>query len=364
MATSNPRQFLDDGGVEEALALEMFLNRVYEKFHTKTLLFNAVIGGEAGVGPDAVPSELVDGHTISAGRSHQFILFADLPEVESHTPGTELLGQNYAFKDGTLTIDDILVSHQDVGIDVQQIAHFEVGQRIATSQGRKLAEDFDKKGFIIATKAANASSVSKDGLTVHNGGNTVTQSASSLSGAYAATKTGAQTFRDDIHHLAQLMDEDNVPEEGRHLVINPYMRRVLMTDTTVFDQQFSSPQENSLNQRRIGMIGGFMLHVSNNLPSTNITSSSLSGDLDSKYIGDFTATGSGDGQPAALALCGADEGRAAMGYVAATNERTGPIYAVRERDERRNTDFYKSQMMVGLGQLFVPCAGAIMVSNS
>ena len=83
------------------------------------------------------------------------------------------------------------------------------------------------------------------------------------------------------------------------------------------------------------------------MPTDNLTSGPAA------YQGNFSGT-VGQGSPAAIALCGAQEGSAAVGLVQAAG-LTSHI----ERDERRNTYFLKSQMMVGADTLSPWCAGMV-----
>lgn len=370
MTTSNATRFLAASGDDTALALEMFLGVVQENFYANTLLWNAA-SGDYGIdtdNADNMPPQVVRGKTISSGKSWQFVQIADSIDPEYHTPGVELLGQNYAFDEGNITIDGILVSHRDIPIDQIQQAHWEVVEPIARGMGRSLARDFDRKLFVIGCKAALEAAKTKvvgsDTFTLHNGGNVVERVGADQTGAYPVSQTGARNFRDDLEHLAQLLDDDNVPEMGRYLVYTNYIHRVLQQDTTIFDEQFTRGNSNSLNNRVIGKIAGFnLLGRTNNLPSTNITASTWGGGVPSKYQGDFRYNGTLT-RPVALALCGAEEGQAGIGFVAASNDKLGPIYAVREHDTRRNTEFLKAQMMVGADKLFPPCAGAITVDDA
>lgn len=369
MANSNPVRFLSEGSDDLALALEMYWGTVLENFHANTHLVNAVMpaGGEGNIQFD---SNVVEVKTIEHGKSWQFITFADVPDPEGHTPGTELLGQNYAFGESNVQIDGILVKHDDVPLDQIQHSHFDPVTKLGNAHGRKLGEIVDKRGFSIAVQAALGAAESKNGLTLHNGGNVVERvDGSGVDSAYPVSATGAKNFRDDVDQLAEIMDTDNVPESQRFLVYTPRIRRVLQQDLTVFDDRYGPDEQNSFPDRRIGRMSSFnILPPTNHTPDSNITSTSLGGDathpLPAKYQHDFTYDGGDDGQPVAIALCGADEGRSPLAFLAASHPRLGPIYSFMEVDERRNTVFLKSQMMIGWGEKFRPSAGAIIVDDS
>jgi hypothetical protein len=351
MATSNAQRFLTKDGDDRSIALTMFWGTVLEAFRAETVLWNSV--GEMGVGPNAAP--VIASRTVTEGKSWDFPIIGDDPTPEYHTPGTELLGQDVSLDKGTITIDDILVSHYDVPLDQVTISHFDVIAPFARKLGRSLATDFDKKLIITGVKAARTGAVTG----IHSGGQRkIISGSATVAAAYPATNTGANSFRNDVAELAQLLDDINTPMAGRYLLISPYIRRILgASDATnnpisIWNKDFTAG-ENGINSRTIGILEGFQVLVTTHLPDSNITTGP------SKYQGNFTVAGGGDGQPAALALCGADEGSAAIGYVTA-----GGVQPHLEPDHRRNTTFMKAQMMVGAGVLSPWCAGIIDVDNA
>lgn len=350
MATSNAQRFLAAGGDDQALALKMFSGSVIEAFRAKTLLWNSV--GPEGVGessPNVIASKTVD-----AGNSWQWPIIGNDLTPEYHTPGVELLGQDVALDEAVITIDDILVAHLDVAWDQEQLSHFDVIAPFARKLGRSLAEDFDSKLFVVGVLAAQSAAVTG----IHNGGNVVQRVAASIAVAYPNDATGAGNFIADAGSLAQLLDADDVPEDGRYLFITSYIRQILLNNTNIFSSDFTRRIEpNSLNPRAIGELAGFQVLITNHMPSTAITTGPA------KYQIDATAAGAGEGAPVALALCGAQEGSAAIGYVAGTG-KTGAIYSHMGFDERRNTTFLKSQMMVGAGIVAPWCAGEIHVDTA
>ena len=358
MATSNAQRFLASGGDDTNIGLTMFWGSVLEAFRAKTLLWNST-DGDFGVS-DETGGPVVASKRVESGKSWEFPLIGDDPSPEYHTPGEELLGQDVVLSKGTINIDDILVSHYDVAGDHTQISHFDVLEPFARKLGRSLAIDFDAKLIRVGILAARTAAVTN----IHSGGNAVVRGGTTVATAYALSATGQDAFAADVAELASLMDADNVPEDGRFLIVNTYIRRLLTIplssgNANIFDRDLSRPQDNSLNQRVLGTLAGFtVLGPTTQMPSTNITTGP------SAYQGDFRAAATGGGIPVALALCGASEGTAGIGYVAATDARLGPIYAYRMYDERRNTTFMKAQMMVGAGVLAPWCAGVIHVDDS
>lgn len=347
MGASNAERFLSDGSDDRALALDLAWGATLEQFYNTTVFYDR-------------DQNVIASKDVGSGKSWQFEQLADGPDPEYHTPGEEMLGQNYAFDKETITIDDPLVKHKDIPTDQTRMAHFPVIRPLARQNGRKLAEENDKKmaivGVMAARTAAKTNAVSGETLTVHNGGNVIERvGASGVTSAYPATVTGAQQFRDDAAQLAQLMDEDGVPPGSRFLYINPYIRRVLTKDTTIFNKDFNPTTTNHLNKRIIGELEGFLVVMTNHLPNTNVTKYT---GAHTKYNGDFRYNGA-VGQPAALALCGAQENEAAIGMVQA-----GGIVVDMFFDRRRRTTFLYAGLVLGLGVLSPYCAGEIRVTDA
>jgi len=334
-------------GNERLLALKMYSGNVIEAFKKKTVFFDQ----EAPV---------IDVARIDAGKSHQWPIFGNDIEPEYHTPGDFLGGKTTVMDESVVTVDEYLVGHQDVPFDDQHVSHFPVLSKFARKIGRGLAIDVDSKICRVGLNAARAAASTVDSLPVHSGGNRVTRTASTsgtftFTDVYPASTTGSGYFRDDIRQLAQNMDEDNVPEENRYLFIPPVMRRVLSYETGIFDRDYNPEAvAGTMNMRAIGVVEGFQIIVSNNMPSTNINTGL------SKYQGNFSTEQSGSedyGLPAALALCGADDANgAAIGMTILDDMRH-----VVMPDERRNTTFLKSQMLIGLGIVAPWCAGEIAI---
>lgn len=81
------------------------------------------------------------------------------------------------------------------------------------------------------------------------------------------TKTaGDFTPLELLNRMARLLDDQNVPEEGRWAIIDPYFKELLMDE----DSKLVSDDYANKGQLRNGMLGGglvrgFQLHMSNNL---------------------------------------------------------------------------------------------------
>lgn len=371
MSDSVASRFLQNNGTGDnrALALQMFSGLVLEAFQNKTVFYDNT-------------GNIIQHKTLSGSHSAQFPIMGDDIDLSAaasgtgaakgyHTPGTFLSGSTVKLSKKNIEVDDILVASMDVGYADLDIAHFDVLGPFAMKLGRSLAKDCDKKICTTALNAARSAGLSG----VYPGGNVVTRATStnpSITVAYDNSSTGSGNFRNDCAQLARLMDEDNVPEDGRYLFISPYIRSILRHETQIFNRDFNDGSVvGSMNNRVIGALEGFNLILTNHIPTATV--SGYTG-LGAKYNFTIDATGStatgasdlsncGASQvghllatPVAVALCGAIDGSAGVGMVQASG-----IRSVMQDDERRNTKFLKSQMMVGFDVLAPWCAGSIEV---
>lgn len=99
-------------------------------------------------------------------------------------------------------------------------------------------------------------------------------------GTTAGTKSGSFNLGDDttpigltgsnilttLTAMAAVLDEQNVPESGRWLVIDPATRQLLM-QSNLAQAQFMGDNTSIIRNGRIGQIDRFTVYVSNQLPS-------------------------------------------------------------------------------------------------
>lgn len=339
---------LQKSGDDQALALQMAWGLVLEQFHSAREFY------------DDGTQLVIARKSVDAGKAWQFEWFGDMPDAEEFTPGDEMKGMDSTFDLGTITPDKPLTHHAFSRLDEKIMAHFDIVAPKIRTHGRKIAEQLDRRIAVTGVKAAQTAAVTKDGLTVHPGGNVVERVGTDLSGAYPATVAGAKALRDDAYQLARLQDEANVPKEYRFGFIPPYIKQVLFQDTTVFDKDLTNMPAD-INLRVFGRMAGYWLVESNNIPSTNITSNSSGWkDKNSKYQGDFTYNGSSsDGRPAMLTLCGARDGVAAVGMV-----EQYPLTPILEYLPRSLGWFSGAAMITGFGIMNPQCAGLLRVDDA
>ena len=344
MSSSNPSRFLNNAaGTEYALAPEeMYMMGVVEAARDEVIVAD---------------SPAIARKTITSGNSHKFYLMADTPDPEEHTPGDELLGQQFEIDSGNITLDNIVVSHHDIPLDQWKVANFDIVGPLAKKTGSRIARFYDSRLMRKLILTSRLGGSSKNGLNVHNGGNRAFVDAASVAAAFPVNSTGAGAFLDLCHELAESMDNDNLSESGRYMWIDPYIRRVLSKDTGIWDIQYAqNASSNNLQSRVLGEIAGFKIMVAKNrLPTSNVSTGP------SKYQGTFQVTtgNTAVGRPVAVAVCGGEQGVAPIGVV-----QFGGIESVMVKDERRNTLFVKSQVLMGADTLHPWTAGVIEVAKS
>lgn len=115
--------------------------------------------------------------------------------------------------------------------------------------------------------------------------------ASGNSGATAGVKSGAYNLGTNtapvtltgsnvvqmLTSLSGVLDEQNVPETDRWLIIDPYTRNLLM-QSNLAQAQFMGDSQSMVRNGKIGMIDRFTTYVSNNLPKGAANAAMKSGD--------------------------------------------------------------------------------------
>ena len=370
----NTTQFLaNEAGTDPtSLGLKMYWGDLVEAYRQGAYLFDT-------------PSSIISRKTVTEGKSWQFIMMGDLPEPDDFTPGDELAGQAFAFEEGTITADSYCVSHFYIGKDQLHHSHFPVVQGLGQASGKRVARKINRRLNITGCLAARTASASKNGITIHNGGNRVTRgggtsgsSSTSVMVAYPRSPVGASNFRNDLRLLARRMDEDNVPRDGRALIITPYIHEVMLYDSaymqdvgtpnnvirtagtsTLFSEDFARGTGNDVNRRVIRVVEGFQIIQIENptsyggaMPDENITTGP------SKYQANFTPNSTTSGTPVALALCSGPGGMAPIGMVIFEGLQMDQDYVV-----QRKAWFMDASVFNGAGVLHPWCAGSIEVTN-
>jgi len=79
-----------------------------------------------------------------------------------------------------------------------------------------------------------------------------------------------------ILRMSSAMDEQNIPEDGRWLIISPFERQLLM-QSNIAQAYFTGDQSSAIRTGKIGMLDRFTVYVSNLLPKGAAAKSIIDG---------------------------------------------------------------------------------------
>ena len=160
-----------------------------------------------------IAKETVQNRTLTNGRSLQFI-YTGRMTADYHQPGTPILGSdNPPVAEKTIVMDDLLVSSAFVDSLDEVLSHYSLRSEIANKIGYALAEAYDKKIFRIIAKSARQASPITAAPGPEPGGSVIKLG--------AGNEFNAQALVDSFFEAASILDEKNVPREGRHAVLSP-----------------------------------------------------------------------------------------------------------------------------------------------
>jgi hypothetical protein len=210
--------------------------------------------------------------TITSGKSAQF------PSTWKgtagyHTPGTELVGKTVGHNERVITIDDLLVADRFVADIDEAMSHYDIRGTYAKDVGRALAQAMDKNiaqvGVLTARAAAN--------ITGSPGGTRIVS---------ASMKTNADTIVGAIYDAKKALVKADVPQQDLYAYLAPDQYYLLLSSgSKAIQRELNSGVDNgSIAGGTLERIAGIPLVVSNNMPSTNVTTGPTA------YQGDFTAT--------------------------------------------------------------------------
>ena len=101
----------------------------------------------------------------------------------------------------------------------------------------------------------------------------------------------AQALVDGFFEAASILDEKNVPKQGRHAVLSPrqYYALVSQVDTNILNRHFGNSQGNLNSGEGLYEIAGITIKRSNNLPFMAGTVARVDGE-NNDYSGDFSSS--------------------------------------------------------------------------
>jgi len=187
----------------------------------------------------------------------------------------------------TIVMDDLLISSAFVYDLDETLAHYSLRGEISKKIGHALAEAYDKKIFRTIALAAREAHPVTAAPGPEPGGSIIRMGDGN---AY-----NAQALVDSFFEAASILDEKNVPREGRFAVLAPrqYYALISQVDSNILNRDYGNTQGNLNSGQGLYEIAGISIKRSNNLPFL-LTGAGTSGVVDAVdgennfYGGDFT----------------------------------------------------------------------------
>ena len=229
----------------------------------------------------------VQNRTLTNGKSMQFI-FTGRMTADYHIPGTPILGDgNPPLAEKTIVMDDLLVSSAFVYDLDETLAQYSLRSEISKKIGYALAESYDKKIFRTIALAAREANPVTAAPGPEPGGSVIRLGANN---AY-----NAQALVDAFFEAASILDEKNVPREGRTAVLSPrqYYALISQVSTNILNRYYGADQGSMNTGEGLYEIAGIQIKRSNNLPfllqgtGTDGVVGAVAGE-NNWYGGDFT----------------------------------------------------------------------------
>jgi hypothetical protein len=228
-----------------------------------------------------IARETVQRRTLKNGRSMQFI-FTGRMVAGYHTPGTPILGSgDPPVAEKTIICDDLLVSSAFVYDLDETLAHYELRGEISKKIGHALAEAYDKKIFRMVAKAAREAHPITAAPGPEPGGSVIQLG--------VQREYDAQALVDAFFEAAAILDEKNLPKDGRHAVLNPrqYYALISQVDTNILNRDYGNSSGSLTSGEGLYEIAGIKIKRSNNLPFLAGTVAQVPGE-NNDYSGDFS----------------------------------------------------------------------------
>jgi hypothetical protein len=220
--------------------------------------------------------------TLKNGKSMQFI-FTGRMTASYHTPGTPILGSgDPPVAEKTIVMDDLLQSSAFVYDLDEVLSHYDLRSEISRKIGHALAEAYDKKIFRMIAKAAREAHPITAAPGPEPGGSIIKLG--------AGNEYNAQALVDAFFEAASIMDEKNLPQQGRCAVLAPrqYYALISQVDTNILNRDYGNSKGDLQSGGGLYEIAGIPIKKSNNLPFLAGNVAAVAGE-NNDYSGDFTA---------------------------------------------------------------------------
>ena len=266
-----------------------FTNGVRDNYNTKYATYLKLFTGEMIKAYESatIAKGTVMNRTLRNGRSAQFI-YTGRMAASYHVPGQPILGTNDPpVAEKTIVMDDLLISSAFVYDLDETLAHYSLRSEISAKIGHALAEAYDKKIFRTIALAARQAHPITAAPGPEPGGSQIQLG--------SGNEYNAQALVDAFFEAASIMDEKNVPKQGRNAVMSPrqYYALISQVSTNILNRYYGADQGSLNTGEGLYEIAGIQIKRSNNLPfllqgtGTNGVVGAVAGE-NNWYGGDFT----------------------------------------------------------------------------
>ncbi len=269
------------GSINNTSSTPLALGTAYD---TKYATYLKLFSGELfkAYESSTIAKGTVMNRTIKNGKSMQFI-FTGRMSAAYHEPGTPILGSNDPpVAEKTILVDDLLISSAFVYDLDETLSHYDLRSEISRKIGHALAEAYDKKVFRTIALAAREAHPITASPGPEPGGSVIKIG--------AGNEYDAQSLVDAFFEAASVLDEKNVPKEGRHAVLSPrqYYALISQVDSNILNRDYGNTSGSLQSGMGLYEIAGIKIKTSNNLPFLAGTVAAENGE-NNTYNGDFSA---------------------------------------------------------------------------
>mgnify|MGYP003655540317 CR=1 FL=1 len=236
-------------------------------------LFLKVFSGEILTAFDEsnVAKDLIMTRTISSGKSAQFPVTGKA-EAKYHIPGEDLLNtgdylSQIAHSEKVINIDDMLVASTLIPRIDEVKNHFDLRSIYGKELGKALAKRLDIQ--ILKTMFAAGLTTTPN----YTGGPTGTE----IFGSSVDTMT-AGGLVDALFECARVLDEKEVPSDGRYAILTPFQYYKLLTADNVAINKDTSSGSADASKGSIIEVAGIRLYKSPHLAGVQVAVGSQTGD--------------------------------------------------------------------------------------
>lgn len=211
-------------------------------------------------------------HTIRHGISSTFY-YTGTACAHYHNKGVPILGSNNPpISKAVINVDGLLIADLMLDNLEEAMMHLDVRQEFSHQQGVALANAMDERLARLFYLAARSAPRNLD----HPGGSIITAANAGVDG---------EKLADCIFAAAQTLDEKDVPEEGRFIVVKPAQYYMLCKVKDLINRDFGG--SGSIKNVQLESIANMPIKKSMNLPNGLNITTRIKGEMND-YTGDFT----------------------------------------------------------------------------